>query len=71
LVLKIDIGDTGAPTFPTAPTHHQTKSCAGKEQKVRSKTSSAAHLFKTGKLVMAIVCKLWSPQSLPQFRTDF
>jgi hypothetical protein len=32
-------------TFPAAPAHHQTKPYTGKEQKVRSKTSSAAHLF--------------------------
>ena len=32
-------------TFLTAPAHHPPKPCAGNEQKVRCKTSSAAHLF--------------------------
>ena len=32
-------------TFPAAPAHHPPKPCAGNGQKVRSKTSSATHLF--------------------------
>ena len=33
------------PRFETISAHHPPKPCAGEEQKVRSKTSSAAHLF--------------------------
>lgn len=36
---------TQHPCSPSIPTHHQTKPYAGEGQKVRSKTSSAAHLF--------------------------
>ena len=49
LIVQASIPPTSIPhtpsTFSTVPAHHQTKSYAGKEQIVRSKTSSTAHLF--------------------------
>ena len=43
-------------TFPAAPALHPPKHCAGEEQKVRSKTSSTAHLFVLGFIVALAAC---------------